>query len=304
MFKQAYITGCPNIIGVIMATGVSRSTELSPAYLIEEILGLYQNIVVLPSEEIVYGLSDRNRELFQELEYLVSLEVEDSIVQDILQKKELEPAFTEIKRFRNLYTIRLETEHAKEILSSDSPWASLEKFSFYGNYLKLVRTEYEGLRLSSGDTVFFLGSGPLPLTLIVFFRLYGVKSTGIEKDPFRANLSKKVLEKLGLSSVIKIVNGNHFSLSEKDLSLSPDKGIKALMIAAQAEPRKEIFEHLLEVMPAGGRISCRIYEKGLRKLLSGNCLFDLPEGFEEQERVQPQPPVYNTVIFLEKRDKT
>lgn len=76
------------------------------------------------------------------------------------------------------------------------------------------------------------------------------------------------------------------------------------MIAAQAEPKKEIFEHLLEVMPAGSRISCRVYEKGLRKLLSGNCLFDLPEGFEEQERVQPQNPVYNTVIFLEKKDKT
>lgn len=284
-----------------MATGVIRGAELSPSYIIEEILGLYQNIVVLSNEEIVYGLSDRNRELFQELEYLVSLEVEDSVVQDILQKKELEPAFTEIKRFRNLYTVRLETEHAKEILSSDSPWASLEMFSFYGNYLKLVRTEYEGLRLSSGDTVFFLGSGPLPLTLIVFFRLYGVKSTGIEKDSFRANLSKKVLEKLGLSSVIKIVNGNHFSLSRKDLSLSPDTGAKALMIAAQAEPKKEIFEHLLEVMPIGGRISCRIYEKGFRKLLSGNSLFDLPESFVEQERVQPQPPVYNTVIFFEKK---
>lgn len=284
-----------------MATGVIRGAELSPSYIIEEILGLYQNIVVLSNEEIVYGLSDRNRELFQELEYLVSLEVEDSVVQDILQKKELEPAFTEIKRFRNLYTVRLETEHAKEILSSDFPWASLEKFSFYGNYLNLVRTEYEGLRLSSGDMVFFLGSGPLPLTLIVFFRLYGVKSTGIEKDSFRANLSKRVLEKLGLSSVIKIVNGNHFSLSRKDLSLSPDTGIKALMIAAQAEPKKEIFEHLLEVMPIGGRISCRIYEKGFRKLLSGNSLFDLPESFVEQERVQPQPPVYNTVIFFEKK---
>ncbi len=70
-----------------MATGVIRGAELSPSYIIEEILGLYQNIVVLSNEEIVYGLSDRNRELFQELEYLVSLEVEDSVVQDILQKK-------------------------------------------------------------------------------------------------------------------------------------------------------------------------------------------------------------------------
>lgn len=284
-----------------MAIGTSRVTELSTEYFVEEILGLYQNIVVLSNEEILSDSSDSNRELFQKLENLINLEVEDSAVLDILQKKELEPAFAEIKRFRNLYTVKLETEHAKEILSSDSPWAVLEKFPFYGNYLRLVRTEYEGLRLSTGNRVFFLGSGPLPLTLIVFFRRYGVKSTGIEQDSARANLSKRVLEKLGLSSAVKIVNGNHFSLNEKDLSLSPDTEIKALMIAAQAEPKKEIFEHLLEVMPVGSRISCRIYEKGLRKLLSANCLFDVPEDFEEQKRVYPQPPVYNTVIFLEKK---
>lgn len=284
-----------------MVIEVSGDLELSPEYIIEEIRALYQDIRNLSDEEILYGSLDRNRELFRKLESLVNLEIEDSVAWDILQKKELEPAFANINRFRNLYTVKLETENAREILASDSPWAVLEKFPFYRNYPRLVRTEYEGLRLSSGDKVFFLGSGPLPLTLIVFFRQHGVKSTGIEQDSTRANLSKRVLEKLGLSGVITIVNGNHFSLNGKDLSLNMDTGIKALMIAAQAEPKKEIFEHLLEVMPVGSRISCRIYEKGLRKLLNGNCLFDLPEGFEEQARVYPEPPVYNTVIFLEKK---
>ena len=88
---------------------------------------------------------------------------------------------------------------------------------------------------------------------------------------------------------------------ERASQLNPDAGIKALMIAAQAEPKKEILDHLLKVMPVGSRISCRIYEKGLMKLLNRNCLLDLPEGFEEHERVQPEPPVYNTVVFLEKK---
>lgn len=284
-----------------MAIEVGEGLELSPKYIIEEILGLYQNIRILSDKEILYDLSDRSRELFRKLEYLVNLEIEDGIAWEILQKEELKQAFADINRFRNLYTVKLETEHANEILASDSPWTVLEKFPFYGNYLKLVRTEYEGLRLSSGDRFFFLGSGPLPLTLIVFFRQYGIKSTGIEQDLTRANLSKRVLEKLGLSGAITIVNGNHFSLNGKDLNLNRGTGIKALMIAAQAEPKKEIFEHLLEVMPAGSRISCRIYEKGLRKLLNGNYLFDLPEGFEEQAKVYPEPPVYNTVVFIEKK---
>lgn len=282
-----------------MAIEVHEKLAFSPEYVIEETLGLYRHIRHLSDEEILYGSSDRNGELFRKLESLLNLEIEDNVAWEILKKKELEPAFAEINRFRNLYTVKLETDHANEILASDSPWAVLEKFLFYGNYLRLVRTEYEGLRLSSGDRVFFLGSGPLPMTLIVFFRQHGIKSTGIEQDSSRAKLSKRVLEKLGLSGAITIVNGNHFSLKEKDLSLKP--GIKALMIAAQAEPKKEIFEQLLKVMPAGSRISCRIYEKGLRKLLNGNCLFDLPEGFEEKERVDPGPSVYNTVVFLEKK---
>ncbi|AKB32071.1 putative methyltransferase [Methanosarcina siciliae C2J] len=284
-----------------MVGEVSKKLELSPEYIVEEILGLYRDIRKLSEEEILYGTSDLNRELFRKLDFLVNLEIEDVIAWNILQKKELEPVFAEINRFRNLYTVKLETEHANEILVSDSPWAVLKNFPFYGNYLKLVRTEYEGLGLSPGDRVFFLGSGPLPLTLIVFFQQHGVKSTGVEQDTVRANLSKKVLGKLRLSEVIKIINGNHFSLNGEGFALNPDAEIKALMIAAQAEPKKEIFEHLLEVMPAGSRISCRIYEKGLRRMLNGDCLFDLPEGFDEQARVDPEPPVYNTVVFLEKK---
>jgi precorrin-6B methylase 2 len=284
-----------------MVIEVSEDLDLSPEYIIKEILSLYRNIKTLSDKEILCNSSDRNRELFLELERLINLEIEDNVVRDILQKKELEPAFSGINRFRSLYTVKLETEYANEVLASDSPWAVLEKFPFYGNYLRLVRTEYEDLGFSPGDRFLFLGSGPLPLTLIVFFRQYRIKSTGIEQDQKRADLSKRVLDKLGLSEAISIVNGNHFSLNGKDLSLSPNAGVKALMIAAQAEPKKEIFDHLLEVMPVGSMVSCRIYEKGLRKLLNRNFPFDLPEDFEEQARIRPEPPVYNTLILLKKK---
>ena len=288
-------------MGIVMVIAVSEGLALSPDYIIEEILSLHRDIRDLSDEEILYGPSDRKGELFRKLNALITLEMDDKTALEILQKEELEPVFIDIIRFRNLYTVKLETEHANEVLADESPWDVLEQFPFYGNYLKLVRTEYEGLGLKAGDTVAFLGSGPLPLTLIVFFRQYGVKSIGIEQNSTRAYMSKRVLEKLGLSEDISILNGNHFSLDGKDFLPGPGSGVKALMVAAQAEPKKEIFGHLLEVMPVGSRISCRIYEKGLRKLLNGSCLFDLPEGFEEQERIHPEPPVYNTVVFLEKK---
>ncbi|MDY9925455.1 nicotianamine synthase family protein [Methanosarcina sp.] len=283
-----------------MVGEVSESVKLSSGFILGEIFDLYEKIKDLPEKEILYGSSDQYGSFFQRLNSLVMLDPGDNAVQELLNNRELEPIFISIYRFRNLYTVRLETEHANEILAGKSPWKILEGFPFYGNYLKLVRTEYEGLGLKEGDRVLFLGSGPLPLTLIVFLKQHGVKSTGIEQDTMRANISKKVLDKLGVSGNISIVNGNHFSLSKGDF-VNPDVCTGAIMIAAQAEPKKEIFEHLLDVMPVGSRISCRIYEKGLSALLNRNCLFNLPESFEEQARVHPEPPVYNTVIFLEKK---
>ena len=36
-------------------------------------------------------------------------------------------------------------------------------------------------------------------------------------------------------------------------------------VAAQAEPKKAIFDHLAEVLPAGTKVAYRSYEKGLRQ---------------------------------------
>ena len=281
-----------------MVSAVNESLELSES-LLGEMLGLYRDIRGLSDEEILYCSSDRNEKLFRKLDSLITLDLESDVACTLLNKRELEPVFTHMNRFRNLYTVRLETEYAKEILASQSPWNVLEEFPFYRNYLRLVRTEYEGFGLKAGSRVFFLGSGPLPLTLIVFLKHYRVKGTGIEQDPARARLSMRVLDKLGLSDDITVINGNHFSLNSTDF-INPGTGTRALMIAAQAEPKKEILDHLLKVVPLGCRISCRIYEKGLMKLLNMGFLLDLPECFEEQ-KIQPEPPTYNTVVFLEKK---
>lgn len=277
---------------------IGENLELSEV-IFEEILDLYQDIRGLPDEEILYCSSDRVEKSFMKLDALITRNVENDVVTVLLSKPELEPVFAHMKRFRNLYTVRLETRYSNEILASQSPWKALEKYPFYRNYLRLVRTEYEGFGLKSGDRVFFLGSGPLPLTLIVFLRYHGIKGTGIEQDSARAQLSTKTLDKLGLSEDITIINGSHLSMSPVDFTDS-GAGARALMIAAQAEPKKEILGHLLKVIPEGCRLSYRIYERGLMKLVNRDSLLDLPEGYREYKRIRPAPPAYNTVVFLEK----
>jgi hypothetical protein len=52
------------------------------------------------------------------------------------------------------------------------------------------------------------------------------------------------------------------------------------------------------VLPEGTKITYQIYEKGLRRLLETSSFLELPEQFEEYLRIQPKPPVNNTVVFL------
>ena len=48
--------------------------------------------------------------------------------------------------------------------------------------------------------------------LIVLCRQYGLKGIGIEQESERVQLSRKALDKLGLSDRIKIIHGNHLTL--------------------------------------------------------------------------------------------
>ena len=134
------------------------------------------------------------------------------------------------------------------------------------------------------------------MSLIVLCREYGLFGIGIEQDGKRATLSQQVIARLGLSENIEIIEGNHFSLPLKT-------HCDLYMVAAQAEPKEEVFKHLAKVLPEGSKVSYRLYEKGLRRILDGSSLFEMPSGFEEYLRIQPKPPVNNTVVFL-KRDKT
>ncbi|MCD4814823.1 MAG: methyltransferase, partial [Methanosarcinales archaeon] len=100
-------------------------------------------------------------------------------------------------RFRSLYTAKLEIEHAHLILDSNNPWEILTNFSYLQNYIRLASTEYKGAGLKPDDTVVIIGSGPLPISLIMMCHQYGVRGIGIEQETERAELSRKVLEKLG-----------------------------------------------------------------------------------------------------------
>jgi len=256
-----------------------------------ELMEIYASIRGLKDEEIYRDPSNHLKTAFQRLDYLIALDVCDKRAEEVLSNSVFNSAFDTITRFRSMYTAKLEIEQAKSIIESRKPWKTFNNFAYFTNYLQLARTEYQGSWLKPGDSVLFLGSGPLPMSLIVLCHQYGLRGIGIEQEPDRAELSRKVLEKLGLSGQIKIIEGNQYTLPLKEK-------YDLVMVAAQAEPKREIFDHLAKVLPAGTKVSYRIYEKGLRRLLDTFSRYELPAQFEEYLRVRPKPPANNTVVFL------
>jgi hypothetical protein len=273
---------------------VSNIQKVGTAPLIAELRLTYTLVRDLSQEEVLQNASPQLCAAFERLDKLAALDVDEKSIDKITKSSELSSLLPVISRFRFSYNLKLEIEKARSLLESSNPWKTLQSFTFYPNYMHLANTEYAGACLKPEDCVLFLGSGPLPLSLITLCHEHGVRGVGIEQDRERADLSREVISRLGLSGSIMIIEGNHFSLPLKS-------SFDLYMVAAQAEPKKEIFEYLAKTLPEGSKVSYRIYEKGFRKILDDNMHFELPAGFKEYLRVQPEPPVNNTVVFLRKK---
>jgi hypothetical protein len=224
------------------------------------------------------------------LNRLAAAPVADDVVRRLIADVDLGPAIARISRLKRQNGLRLEVQIAESMMSVPNPWTCLQQFLFYPNYLTLARMEYGGAGLHAGDSVVFLGSGPLPLSLICLSRHYGITGMGIEQDEGHAALSERVIRKLELGHGIQIICGNHFALPLK----AP---CRLIMVGADAMPKVEIFSHLAGILEPGQMISYRIYEKGLRRLFDAASCFALPPEFVEIARIQPEPPVNNTSVF-------
>lgn len=255
------------------------------------LMEVYASIRDMSDDEIFSSRSENLEEAFRRLDVLAAEEVEERVVERLIGDPRLREAREVISRLRSVYSLRLEVEAARSILDDPDPWNALRSFKFYPNYLIIAEAEMRGASLESGDIVAFIGSGPLPLSLILLCSEYDLTGVGVERVARWAELSRDVLDRLGLSSRIEILVGDHFSFTL-------DRDCDLVMVAAMAEPKGEIFRHLESAINPGTRVSYRIYERGLRRLLDSDPAFDPPPGLREDLRIRPEPPVNNTSVFL------
>ena len=193
-----------------------------------------------------------------------------------LHDEKMNKALKLIRKFYVYVGARLETENAQKILESDNPTETLDSFHFYDRYIGLIENESQLAKFNEDKTFVFLGSGPLPLTLIMFNKVFGCKCIGIEQMENVAELSRKVLKRLEL-----------------------DEDIEILMVAALAEPKDRVFANIWEYVDEKTPIIYRTYT-GMRAILYAPVLDKDTRGFHKEVMVLPTGNTNNTSVLIRK----
>ena len=231
-------------------------------------------------------------EILDEVEIIAhDKEIDFDSAKHILDDEKMNKALQLIRKFYVYVGARLETENALKILESDNPKETLDSFHFYERYIGLINNESQLAKFSDEKTFVFLGSGPLPLTLIMFNMVYGCKCIGIEIQEEVAELSREVLKKLGLDDDIKIVVGDENSIADLEYDI--------LMVAALAEPKERVFANIWEFIDEDTPLIYRTYT-GMRAILYAPVLEKDTRGFHKEVMVLPTGKTNNTSVLIRK----
>lgn len=231
-------------------------------------------------------------EILDEVEVIVHDKTIDfDSAKHILDDEKMNRALKLIRKFYVYVGARLEMENALKILNSDNPREVLDSFHFYERYIGLINNESKLAKFNEEKTFLFLGSGPLPLTLIMFNEVFGCKCIGIEQQEDVAQLSRKVLKKLNLDDDIKIVIGNENTIADLDYDI--------LMVAAFAEPKERVFSNIWDVVSEKTPVLYRTYT-GMRAILYSPVTEKDTRGFHKEVMLLPTGNTNNTSVLIRK----
>lgn len=167
----------------------------------------------------------------------------------------------------------------------------LESFPYHDNYRDLVAEEIHALRADAiaGD-VYFIGSGPLPLTAIEFARQSGQPVICVEKDAQAAILSRRVIAELGLSDKVSVIEADGATLDYKGAGL--------VMVAALVDKKDATILNIRKTAPQA-MIGIRSAE-GLRTLLYHAVDQDeiTRNGYRLTSQTRATPAIVNTTLFF------
>jgi len=178
--------------------------------------------------------------LYQLLDDLAHMEAGGNLAGLILEEPDIRAELPLIRSYYSAFFDIHEIQLAKNLLKSHSPWETLKSFPLYPRYDALVRNQIEAMHIEADSTLVFIGCGPVPISLILMNRFYGLRSVGLDISGKIVELSKRVIKCLGLEKKIKIIHGDDSNLKEIDWDM--------VLVSALAEPKARIFKSLREVL--------------------------------------------------------
>jgi hypothetical protein len=162
------------------------------------------------------------------------------------------------------YETNLEEDFAKKALTS---YAQLSDYRLYRRFSRLVRNECKLVHTTSGDRLLFVGSGPFPISAILFSAISGAQVDCHECSSTACRISKEILNKLGLSGRINIIHKTAQNASLPTLE-SPGDYTKytIIIVGLLAQPKADILHRIRLSIEAHTRLIIR-YSEGNRTFL-------------------------------------
>jgi hypothetical protein len=118
--------------------------------------------------------------VFSELDELGHMDVDKEMCELILKDPVIQSLLPAIHTsYSNFFSLH-ETQLARNILACNEPWKMLESFPLYPRYENLINVHIQNS--PEIEVLAFIGCGPLPVTLLLFSKLYGIRCIGIDKD--------------------------------------------------------------------------------------------------------------------------
>ena len=223
------------------------------------------------------------------------MNVDNEMCELILRDPVIQPLLPEIHTsYSNFFSLH-ETQLARNILGNENPWKMLESFPLYPRYENLINVHVQNS--PEIDVLAFIGCGPLPVTLLLFSKLYGICCIGIDNDPEAVALAKSCVKHFGLEKEISIIEGDETVLSKIEWD--------SVLIAGLAEPKQRIFRNLRNTIKKRNKelknqISvCYRNYTGMRQLLYQPVRPEHTRGFRKIKEIYPSGGVNNTLVFLE-----
>lgn len=155
-----------------------------------------------------------------------------------------------LERLQQLYE-RFETnteiEFAQRVLDGNARREI--DYPLYARFKRLIQAEIDLAGIKPSDKILFIGSGPFPISAMLFSQLASVSVDCYDKSPEACETSQKVVNSLGFADKIHVFNDSGETGRVYDYSV--------IIVALLAKPKQKIMSNIWFHAPPDVKVICR-----------------------------------------------